>query len=350
MRPHGAGGAARAEREVLLVLRAIGLGDLLTGVPALRALADAFPDHHRVLLAPASLAPLALHTGSVDEVVPHVGLDPLPPGPAPDVAVNLHGRGPESHRLLLAGQPRRLIAFAHDDVAESAGGPAWRAAGSDEHEVDRWCRLLVVSGIAADPRRLDLAAPDRPVPPWAGGATVVHPGAAAEARRWPVPRFAEVVAAERADGREVVVTGEAGERDRAEAVARQGGIDPSRVLAGRTDVLELAALIANAGRVVAGDTGVAHLATALGTPSVVLFGPTSPRRWGPPPERAQHRALWAGGTGDPHAPRIDPGLLAIEVDHVLDALHRLPAPPGARPSPFLRQPVPVSGTQRRKNG
>ena len=47
----------------------------------------------------------------------------------------------------------------------------------------------------------------------------------------------------------------------------------------RFDLLELTAVVAAAARVVCGDTGVAHLATALGTPSVVLFGPTSPARW-----------------------------------------------------------------------
>ena len=88
---------------------------------------------------------------------------------------------------------------------------------------------------------------------------------------------------------------------------------------------ELAATIAVAGRVVCGDTGVAHLATALGTPSVVLFGPTSPARWGPPAERAIHQVLWAGRTGDPHASRPDPGLLEIGEGEVLQALMRLSA-------------------------
>ena len=65
-------------------------------------------------------------------------------------------------------------------------------------------------------------------------------------------------------------------------------------------------------------------AAASGT-RVVLFGPVSPAEWGPPAERTRHRAIWAGASGDPHAERPDPGLLAITVPEVLDALERLPA-------------------------
>ncbi|HEX8928334.1 MAG TPA: glycosyltransferase family 9 protein, partial [Actinomycetota bacterium] len=42
----------------LLVLRALGLGDLLAAVPAMRALARACRQHERVLAAPAWLSPL----------------------------------------------------------------------------------------------------------------------------------------------------------------------------------------------------------------------------------------------------------------------------------------------------
>lgn len=308
---------------VLVALRALGLGDLLTGLPALRALGPAFPRHRRVLVVPEALAPLALHAGAAEVVVPSVGLAALPPALAqPEVAVNLHGRGPESHRLLLALRPRRLIAFAHPAIPESRHDPPWRAG---EHEVRRWCRLLATSGVPADPDRLFVAAPQRTVPPWVHGATVVHPGAASEARRWPVDRFAEVARAERRADREVVVTGGPSERALALALADQAGLDPSRVLAGRTDVLELAAVVAAAGRLVAGDTGVAHLATALRTPSVVLFGPTRPSAWGPPPS-PRHLVLWSGIPGDPHAGVIDPGLAEIDVDQVLAALAQLPEP------------------------
>jgi ADP-heptose:LPS heptosyltransferase len=317
-------------RPSLLVLRALGLGDLLTALPALRGLAGGFPDHHRVLAAPRALAPLALLTGAVDEVLDTAPLAPVDRRlTAADTAVNLHGAGPESHRVLLAARPGRLIAFANPEVPASRGGPPWR---DDEHEVPRWCRLLQSAGIEADPGALEISWPPpaailavaEPPHPDAEGATVVHPGAASAARRWPAARFAAVAAGERRAGRRVLVTGSAAEAGLAREVASRAGLDPGAAVAGRTDLLGLAALVAVAGRVVCGDTGVAHLATALGTPSVLLFGPTSPARWGPPPGRGAHVVLWSGRSGDPHGSAPDPGLLRLTVDDVLWALRTLP--------------------------
>jgi ADP-heptose:LPS heptosyltransferase len=319
--------AVRVGRQLdLLVLRALGLGDFLTGLPALRALRDAYPDHRLVLAAPAALAPLARLSGAVDALHPTEPLGRLDASLAgADLAVNLHGRGPESHRILLASRPKRLLAFANAEVPESAGMPEWRAG---EHEVRRWCRLLAESGVESDWRRLELA------PPQEGSSgeaadTVIHPGAASPARRWPAERFAAVARAERESGRRVVVTGSAAEVGLATEVARLAGLNAADVYAGKTDLLALAAVVAKAGRVVCGDTGVAHLATAFGTPSVVLFGPTSPQRWGPPPDRRRHRVLWAGIPGDPHAPVTHSGLLLIDVADVLDELARLDELPRA---------------------
>lgn len=311
-------------RPRLVALRALGLGDLLTGVPALRALAAAHSEHHRMLALPRELAPLAYLSGAVDEVVdarPLERLDPRLRGA--DVAVNLHGRGPESHRVLVQARPKRLVGFAQPAVPGCADGPQWRPG---EHEVARWCRMLAESGIASDRTLLDIEPPSLRVPEAMRGLTIVHPGAASGARRWPAARFAAVARAEADAGRRVAVTGSRAEVGLAHEVARSAGLTPAATLAGRTGLRELAALVSAAGRVVCGDTGIAHLATALRTPSVVLFGPVSPEEWGPPPDRPWHRALWAGERGDPHAHRPAAGLLAISVDEVLAALDALPAP------------------------
>ena len=342
------------------MLRALGLGDLLTAVPALRALADAFPGHQRVLAAPRSLAPLVgLIPGRADGA-PAVhaladtrGLGPLPDGlEGADVAVNLHGRGPESHGSLLATRPVRLIAFRNAAVPESAGGPRWVAG---EHEVERWCRLLADAGIPADPAQLELSSPaaserfatrrddraDLDVAAATGGATLLHPGAASAARRWPAERWAEVARRELRDGRRVVVTGDRSEVGVARRIAVLAGVPDGAVLAGRTDLLDLARAVEAAARVVCGDTGVGHLATALGTPSVLLFGPTRPSEWGPPRDRPRHRVLWTGRSGDPHARVPDPGLLEIGPSEVLRALAALPmeARPLEAREPAAREPM-----------
>lgn len=322
-----AGRSSRPERARprLLALRALGLGDLLTAVPALRALVRAHPGFRLELAAPEALRPLL---GWIDprwSLLAAGPLEPLPPERhAPEVAVNLHGRGPESHVVLLSLRPSRLVAFAHPDVRESRVGPEWRPG---EHEVARWCRMLAESGIAADPGELSVDPPRASPPPEAVGATLLHPGAAAGARRWPAERFAAVARTELTDGRRVALTGSATELELARRVAEQADLPPSGVLAGSTDLTGLAAAVAAAARVVCGDTGVAHLATALGTPSVVLFGPSSPREWGPPPDRPQHRVLWAGSVGDPHGESPHPGLLEITTAEVLAALEDLPRRP-----------------------
>lgn len=311
-----------AAAPTVAVLRALGLGDLLTAVPALRAVARAFPDHRRVLATPAYLSELV---GLIDPAASVVDVDlrghtgPFPPLPPPlrgaAVAINLHGRGPQSIQALRGMRPDRLIAFG------LAAGPRWR---DDEHEISRWCRLLRHSGLNADPADLHLT-----VAPAAVGdgrrVAILHPGAASPARRWPVDRWAAVARAQVEDGYQVLITGSAAEWPLAADVARRADLGPGAVVAGSTTPRQLLALVAAAQRVVCGDTGVAHVATAVGTPSVVLFGPVSPAQWGPPAHLTHHRALWAGRHGDPHADQPDPGLLSIGADDVITQLRRLPA-------------------------
>ncbi|MDT7802085.1 MAG: hypothetical protein QOI78_5518 [Actinomycetota bacterium] len=303
-----------AVSSAILVLRALGIGDLLTAVPALRGLRAAYPDDRLVLAAPAGLRDLVELIDAVDELLPTPGLGELAwPGSPPRLAVKLLGSGPARLSDLLATDPADLLTHHHPDFPD-VPGLAWR---DDVHEVDRWCRLLEYAHLEADRTAVRLPAPPGPGP--APGAVVVHPGAAFPARRWPPERFARVAGELAGAGHRVVFTGSAGERDLARAIADRAGLGEDAVLAGRTGLAELAALVAGASLVVCGDTGVGHLATAFGTPSVLLFGPTPPRLWGPPPGARQHVVLWAGNVGDPHGDHPDGGLLLLGEERVLAA-------------------------------
>lgn len=303
-----------SERPQVLVLRALGVGDLLTAVPALDGVRRALPGHETVLAAPEALRPLVGLVRSVDRLLPTPGLGPIPwDEEPPTVAVNLHGRGPESHRVLQALSPGRLVAFANREAG--VVGPRHR---EDEHEVERWARL-VREGFAVDVDRAGLGI-DRPAtPPPVRDVVVVHPGAKSGSRRWPADRFAAVARFCLEAGYDVVVTGSKDEVPLARRVQRRAGMPVDSVLAGRTALDELAAVVAAARLVVSGDTGVAHLASAYATPSVVLFGPTPPSRWGPP-SREEHVAVWqpvGEAAGKPLAEELDPSLDRISVDDVL---------------------------------
>ena len=332
----------------VLALRALGLGDALTGVPALRGLRRAFPGHRLVLAAPAAVGGWLRDLGVVDAVLPASGLEPLRwDGGAGHVAVNLHGRGPQSHDVLRATRPGRLVAFAEPGTGHAAGlgtrpgtlpgalpgalpgtghdGPAWRA---DEHEVDRWCRLVRSVGGRCDREDLRLAvgAGTPATGPAAGAYAVLHPGAASGARRWPVDRWAAVAARLVDRGVDVVVTGGPAEVGLAAEVV--AGLPPARArsLAGTLDLPGLARTVAAARLLVCGDTGVAHVGTAVGTPSVLLFGPTPPQWWGPAVDADRHTVLWHGDParpGDPHGDAVDPALAAITAEEVLAAAERL---------------------------
>jgi ADP-heptose:LPS heptosyltransferase len=306
----------------VLLLRALGLGDFLTGVPAYRAVRRAFPGHHVVLAAPRALAGLVPLTGAVDELLPTGELQPVRwPGPPPEIAIDLHGRGPASHRLIAALRPRRLIVFGGPHGGGFAG-PPWYPG---EHEVARWCRLCESSGIPADPGDLLL---DDPEPPGgtarAAGPALIHPGAASGSRRWPPARFAAVARQLAGAGYQIRLTGSAAERSLAHRVARLAGLPADCVLAGATTLRGLAALTASARLVICGDTGMSHLASAYARPSVTLFGPVPPAEWGPP-AHPRHQVLWhahPGYRGDPHGSRADAALRAITVADVLGAARR----------------------------
>ena len=84
-------------------------------------------------------------------------------------------------------------------------------------------------------------------------------------------------------GYAVVVTGGASDQ---QAYCEQviHGLPEAVNLVGRVTLPQLGYLLTRAGLYVGTDTAVSHMAAAVGVPSVVLFGPSNPVKWGPWPK------------------------------------------------------------------
>ena len=203
-----------------------------------------------------------------------------------DLAVQLHGSGPQSSAFVL-GLDAPLTAGFYP-AQEVQPSPLFLPWDERENEVTRWLRLVSHMGIEAEDTALSFPATsgDRKEVErlklenaLSAPYLLLHPGAATEAKRWSVAQFAEVGHAAQRLGLQVAITGSLGEVELAQRLQR---LLPRAInLAGKTELGTLAALLRDAHLLVCNDTGVSHLAAAMKTPSVVLFSETDPARWAP---------------------------------------------------------------------
>ncbi len=118
--------------------------------------------------------------------------------------------------------------------------------------------------------RRELAAEVRPV-------VALAPGAVGPSKRWPCASYAALTRRLLADGFAVWVIGGPDEKALAAEIA---GDTDARDLTG-SDLRDAILALAAASAAVSNDSGLLHVAAALGTPSVGIFGPTSPWHWAP---------------------------------------------------------------------
>jgi ADP-heptose:LPS heptosyltransferase len=294
----------------VLVVRLDGAGDVLLAGPAVRAVAATPGTEVSLLCGPDGEAAGRLLPG-VRRVIVWTSpwtVSPAPPVRAADldrVVVELAGHSfdeavlltsfhqsplPTALLLRLAGTGR--ITGASVDYPGSLLDVRLRPGdgpGDDlPEDLPEPERALAIAGAAGfrlprgDEGRLAVCRPPpvgRVLGPVAHRPYVVlHPGAAVPARRWPVEHHRRAARMLERLGLPVVVTGGSGERGLTAAVADGCALD----LGGRTDLGQLAGVLAGAVALVAGNTGAAHLAAAVGTPVVSLFAPVVPAaKWRP---------------------------------------------------------------------
>ncbi len=349
--------AAERSNRLLICLR-YGIGDLVMELPALRKLRSHLPEAHLTALGAAPAVELLEGDADFDAVIP----------------VQCFGFEHWGHRgtaaareqlreWLLASNFDRVLDASHAaaGVKEAISAASIPALNTGD-EVDEGplggggVRSILNSATYA--WGLPETASD-PMPtlyvPGAARCSVEHffsldkgsgrvtvgiaPAASAELKRWPVQQLGKVVR---------WLTGEQGERLLVFSAPGEEEIACElltwAVLPGRAEFVpplhlqQTAALIARCHVFLSNDTGLMHIAAAVGTPTVAVFGPTSPRIYLPTgavavsgaiecPHRVTHRF---GPSSCLLQKRcligVDSCISTVSVEQVIAALERLLCP------------------------
>jgi heptosyltransferase II len=178
-------------------------------------------------------------------------------------------------------------------------------------EVDAWC---IRQGLSDD---------DPPI-------VTLSPGAVGAGKAWPAAHYAELARALIKDGASVWILGGPNETPLAKQIISTAG---SRVRDLTSNDLRNAILaLAAADVAVTNDSGLMHVSAAIGTPTVAIFGPTSPWHWKPlnpiaailePPgdEAARTRARIEGNDAVAHLRTAD-----VAVETVLSTVRKILSP------------------------
>ena len=287
--------------ENILVRGVNWIGDAVMTMPALRALRRAFPEAKISLLVKPSVAPLFEGSRAIDDIILYeerfrgiagrLELSGMLRSKRFSKAILLQNAFDAALLAFLAGVPER-IGYRRDGRGLLLTKPvAFNGDDRRIHHIQYYLNLLEAAGIATgDPQAqpwIPLSSEERMSArsklkelkrPLLG----INPGAAyGSAKRWPPERFAEVADRFAADtGGSVVIFGGKGEAGLAQEIERATQA-PALLLAGKTSLRGLIALISECDILVSNDSGPMHIAYAVGTPLVAIFGSTDPGLTGP---------------------------------------------------------------------
>jgi lipopolysaccharide heptosyltransferase II len=275
------------------------IGDMVLLTPALRALKHASPESRLELLLRPRVADLMESHPYVDACI----VDEKTEGRCRsltrlvrqirdksfDLAVVLH---PTSFRNALLP----FLARVPIRVGTKVGGRGMLLTLSCEdntaiHEVDRYLRVLQLLNIGTAPSFLEFwhTDADRQFIEHLLCAEGVLPddriialnlGTTWATKQWDIMNFSDVIqqTAHLAPEIKIVLTGSSSEQELAKALPDSLSVIN---LVGKTDILQLGALLERCEVCLTCDSGPMHIAAAVGTPTVALFGPTDPMRHRP---------------------------------------------------------------------
>ncbi|HJV35782.1 glycosyltransferase family 9 protein [Geomonas sp.] len=282
----GAPGVKPIRPKRVLLVRPGGIGDAVLLVPAIRALQNAYPEAEITVLAERRNAAVFSLCPGLDRVLLYDQGDLFQVlGGGYDLVIDTE----QWHRLSAVvcrlARPQLSIGFATNARKRLFSHRIPYA--HDRYEAESFFDLLAPLGIE---RPASLETPFLVVPAEAAARAkallgdierprvAFFPGASIAERRWGAERFRQVADHLALRGLLPVVVGGGEDAEEGEYIVKRcGGIN----LAGKTSLVETAAVLARSLLLVSGDSGVLHLAVGLGVPTVSLFGPGIEAKWGP---------------------------------------------------------------------
>lgn len=285
----------------ILLLQLKRIGDLILTTPAIAALRGHFPEARITLVASKECADLLPAIENVDHFLiarrnpRDVALFASVAAERFDYCVDFTRSDRSALLALLSRAPKRVTSYRVRDQSKTRARAYTDFAGvrvRDMHTIDFHLALLEPLGVRSASHALhlrlsqtirDKATALRRQTEISEDFVIFHPGSARVEKLWEPDRWARVIDHARSSASvSVVLTGGNSKLEQEhlaniKAKLRRPAVD----LSGKTDLLTLAALIAQARLLVTVDSAPVHLAAAMHTPQVALFGPTNPFHWRP---------------------------------------------------------------------
>lgn len=281
----------------ILIVPYMWIGDFVRGHTAVRLLKERWPNRPVDLLSTTLCAPLADYMPGVRQAIVY----DLPRGrialdKQKTLAATLRQQNYQTALMMprtwksalaptLAGIPERIgfIGEARFGVVNDMR----RGERALPRMVDKMAALTLPPNVVREARDWpmpQLEVPAAEIAAWRaknglgdGPAIALAPGAIGPSKRWTY--YAEAARELAQRGFDIWIVGGPGEKQQATEIAAAGG-PRVRDLTG-TDLRNGILALAAATEVISNDSGLLHVAGAIGTPSIGIFGPTSPYHWAP---------------------------------------------------------------------
>ncbi len=282
------------QRSVLVVC-ARRIGDVLLTTPLIRTIRRSWPDTRIDVLVPAGTEGILQGNPDIGEVLLMPGRDRgarlrfyLRLFRRYDIA--LAATASDRARFLARWAGRRCLGlWSKTDPARGRRlipGTWVDFNETGEHAIESPLRLAKALGLT--PWR-EVVPPGRKLFPAIPGLrqtyAVLHPCPKFAYKAWPRERWIGLGRALALDGMQVVLTGGPTDDDKQFCAGLAAEIPGALDLCGSQGFDALARMISMARIFVGPDTVMTHVAAATGVPTIALFGPSNPVRWGPWPAR-----------------------------------------------------------------